>query len=73
MARDLNLRRCVLWNLLQGVVHYPGAVNEYVDRPEFFFGTRHQRLDLVPVCDVGGRDHAPHPVSPTFESGLHVE
>ena len=73
MARNLSLKRCVLWKLHQGVVHYPGAVYEYVDRPKLFFGTRNQRLDLVTVRDIGGRDQAPHPTSPTFEPGLHVE
>ena len=51
LAWNLNLRRCVLWKLHQGVVHYPGAVHEYVDRPELFFGTRHQRSALVAVRD----------------------
>jgi hypothetical protein len=55
------------------IKHNSRAVNEDVDRSEFFFGSCYQRLDLPTVRDVGRYDQAPHLATLSVQPGLHLK
>src|SRR5829696_5075325 len=57
----------------KSVIHDSRAVNEDVDRSEFFFGACYQRLDLPAVCYVCGHDQGSHPSPLSFEPCLQLE